>query len=86
MSVVDERTLTFRLQEACPYFLGLTTMAIFFPVKQDAVETADIYGNNPVAWVQDAGFVTSGAYTVENGATTTPSSSKRTRTGTWRIA
>ena len=65
VSVVDERTLTFRLQEACPYLLGLTTMAIFFPVKQDAVETADIYGNNPVAWVQDAGFVTSGAYTVE---------------------
>ncbi len=65
VSAPDERTFVVHLSAPCPYFINLITLTTFFPVKKECVEAADTYGNNPIAWVQEAGFVTNGPYTVK---------------------
>ncbi|MBQ8973746.1 MAG: peptide ABC transporter substrate-binding protein, partial [Clostridia bacterium] len=66
----DGSTLTVELTAPCAYMLDLAAFPTFFAVKQDAVEGAEGYtdadGNvvNPGAWALEAGFVSSGAYTL----------------------
>ena len=60
------------LSAPCAYFLDLCAFPTFYVVSQDCVEAAagytDADGNilNPGAWATEAGFVTSGAYTLES--------------------
>ena len=66
----DGKTFTVELEAPCAYFLDLAAFPTFFAVNQACVEAAegfkDADGNivNPGAWALEAGFVTSGAYTL----------------------
>ncbi|MGI6634306.1 MAG: ABC transporter substrate-binding protein [Christensenellales bacterium] len=68
----DGTKLTVALDAPCAYFLDLTAFPTFFAVHQPTVEAAAGYkddaGNvvNPGAWATEAGFVTSGAFTLES--------------------
>ena len=62
----DGKTFTVVLTAPCPYFLDLCAFPGFYPVKQESVEAAADWQTNPGAWCQEAGFVTSGAYTLES--------------------
>ena len=66
ITVVDDYTLTVNLTAPCAYFLDLMAFPTFFPVRQDVVEGAEGYADNPGAWATEAGFVTNGAYTLES--------------------
>lgn len=66
----EGNTFTVELAAPCAYFLDLCAFPTFYVVNQAAIEGADGYldadGNvlNPGAWATEAGFVTSGAYTL----------------------
>lgn len=61
----DGKTFTVVLSAPCAYFLDLCAFPTFFAVKQSAVE-AGATAENPGAWATEAGFVTSGAYTLQS--------------------
>jgi len=57
INVVDPYTLQVNLEHPCSYFLSLTTLAGYYPVKSSIIET---YGDK---WIQEADtYVTDGAY------------------------
>lgn len=56
----DGKTFTVHLKAPCAYFLDLCAFPAFYPVPQQAVESADGADTNPGAWALEAGFVTSG--------------------------
>ena len=66
----DGKTLTVVLSAPCAYFLDLAAFPTFYAVKQETVESAEGYlgddgsVQNPGAWALEAGFVSSGAYTL----------------------
>ena len=66
----DGKTLTVVLTAPCAYFLDLAAFPTFYAVKQETVESAEGYlgddgsVQNPGAWALEAGFVSSGAYTL----------------------
>ena len=60
----DGSTLTVELDAPCAYMLDLMAFPTFFAVNQAAVEAADGWEENPGAWALEAGFVSSGAYTL----------------------
>ena len=68
----DGLSFTVELSAPCPYMLDLAAFPAFYPVPQHCVEAAEGYLNedgsllDPGAWATEAGFVTSGAYTLEN--------------------
>ena len=68
----DGLTFTVHLTAPCPYMLDLAAFPVFYPVPQHCVEAAEGYlagdGSllDPGAWATEAGFVTSGAYTLES--------------------
>lgn len=62
----DGKTLTVNLAAPCVYFLDLCAFPAYYPVKQEAVESAEGWEENPGAWALEAGFVTNGAYTLES--------------------
>ena len=68
----DGLSFTVELAAPCPYMLDLAAFPAFYPVPQHCVEAAEGYLNedgsllDPGAWATEAGFVTSGAYTLEN--------------------
>ena len=66
IEVVDDLTMTVELVAPCAYFLDLMAFPAFFPVRQDVVEGADGYADNPGAWATEAGFVSNGAYTLDS--------------------
>jgi len=67
----DGKTFTVVLTAPCAYFLDLCAFPTFFAVKQSQVEGAKGYKDasgkivNPGAWATEAGFVSSGAYTLQ---------------------
>ena len=61
----DGKTFTVVLKAPCAYMLDLAAFPTFFPVQQACVE-ASATPDNPGAWALEAGFVTSGAYTLES--------------------
>ncbi len=67
---VDGNTITVVLGAPCAYFLDLLAFPTYFPVKQSAVEGAEGYKDAsgaivaPNAWCREAGFVSSGAFTL----------------------
>lgn len=61
----DGKTFTVHLVAPCAYFLDLCAFPAFYPVPQHAVEAADGYETNPGAWAIEAGFVTSGPFTLK---------------------
>ncbi|MCR4588872.1 MAG: peptide ABC transporter substrate-binding protein [Lachnospiraceae bacterium] len=65
VEATDDTTLVVKLDAPCAYFLDLMAFPTFYPVKQEAVEAAADWETNPGAWAQEAGFVTSGAYTLK---------------------
>ena len=68
----DGLSFTVELAAPCPYMLDLAAFPAFYPVPQQCVEAAEGYLNedgsllDPGAWATEAGFVTSGAYTLES--------------------
>lgn len=56
----DGKKFTVHLVAPCAYFLDLCAFPAFYPVPQQAVESADGADTNPGAWALEAGFVTSG--------------------------
>ena len=56
----DGKTFTVHLKAPCAYFLDLCAFPAFYPVPQQAVESAAGADTNPGAWALEAGFVTSG--------------------------
>ena len=60
----DGTTLTVELEAPCAYMLDLMAFPAFYAVPQQAVEAAEGWEENPGAWALEAGFVTSGAYTL----------------------
>ncbi len=56
----DGKTFTVHLTAPCAYFLDLCAFPAFYPVPQQAVESAAGADTNPGAWALEAGFVTSG--------------------------
>ncbi|MCR5031470.1 MAG: peptide ABC transporter substrate-binding protein [Lachnospiraceae bacterium] len=66
VEATDDTTLVINLDAPCAYFLDLMAFPTFYPVKQEAVESAADWETNPGAWAQEAGFVTSGAYTLQS--------------------
>ncbi|MBQ8162071.1 MAG: peptide ABC transporter substrate-binding protein [Clostridia bacterium] len=61
----DGTTFTVVLKSPCAYMLDLAAFPTFFPVQKACVE-ASATPDNPGAWALEAGFVTSGAYTLES--------------------
>ena len=66
VSAPDAKTIVVRLTAPCAYFLNLTAFTTYRPVKQSVVEAEANWETNPGAWAQEAGFVTSGPYTLES--------------------
>lgn len=66
VSAPDERTLVVTLNAPCAYFLDLAAFTTYKPVKQSEVEAYADWETNPGHWAQEAGFVTSGPYTLES--------------------
>ncbi len=70
----DGKTFIVVLSTPCAYFLDLAAFPTLFAVKQEAVESAAGYKDeagvvvNPGAWALEAGFVSSGAFTLESWA------------------
>ena len=68
----DGLSFTVELSAPCPYMRDLAAFPAFYPVPQHCVEAAEGYLNedgsllDPGAWATEAGFVTSGAYTLES--------------------
>jgi len=68
----DGKTLTVVLVAPSAYFLNLCAFPTFFAVKQSQVENAKGYKDatgkilNPGAWAAEAGFVSSGAFTLQS--------------------
>jgi len=62
VTATDDYTLEITLTNPCPYFNDLLAFPTFFPVYQAGVEAAE--GTEPGAWAQEAGFVSNGAYTL----------------------
>jgi peptide/nickel transport system substrate-binding protein/oligopeptide transport system substrate-binding protein len=66
----DGKTFTVKLNAPVAYFLDLAAFPTFFAVHQDTVENAAGYKNeagevvSPGAWALEAGFVSSGAFTL----------------------
>ena len=60
----DGTTLTVELEAPCAYMLDLMAFPAFYAVPQQAVEAAEGWEENPGAWANEAGFVTSGPYTL----------------------
>lgn len=59
VEAVDEKTLKVTLEGACPYFTLLTSMPVYFPLREDKV-TAD-----PTSWsVSPSTCIGNGAYTL----------------------
>ena len=61
----DGKQFTVVLTAPCAYMLDLAAFPTFFPVQQACVE-ASATADNPGAWALEAGFVSSGAYTLES--------------------
>ena len=61
----DGTPFTVVLKAPCAYMLDLAAFPTFFPVQQACVE-AGATADNPGAWALEAGFVSSGAYTLES--------------------
>ncbi len=61
----DGQTLTVELGAPCAYFLDLCAFPAYYPVKQSEVESAADWQTNPGAWCQEAGFVSNGAFTLQ---------------------
>ena len=66
VSAPDAKTIVVHLKAPCAYFLTLTAFTTYKPVKQSAVEAFADWEINPGHWAQEAGFVTSGPYTLES--------------------
>jgi peptide/nickel transport system substrate-binding protein/oligopeptide transport system substrate-binding protein len=62
----DGLSLTVELGSPCSYFLDLCAFPTYYPVKQESVESASNWEDNPGAWCQEAGFVTNGAFVLES--------------------
>lgn len=60
----DGTTLTVELEAPCAYMLDLMAFPAFYAVPQQAVEAVEGWEENPGAWANEAGFVTSGPYTL----------------------
>ncbi|MBQ3112702.1 MAG: peptide ABC transporter substrate-binding protein [Firmicutes bacterium] len=63
---LDAKTLQITLAAPSAYMLDLMAFPTFFPVKQSEVEKYDDWTTNPGHWCQEAGFISSGAYTLES--------------------
>ena len=60
----DGATLTVELEAPCAYMLDLMAFPAFYAVPQQAVEGIEGWQENPGAWANEAGFVTSGPFTL----------------------
>ena len=60
----DGKTLTVELDAPCAYMLDLMAFPAFYAVNQACVESVEGWQENPGAWANEAGFVTSGPYTL----------------------
>ena len=60
----DGATLTVELDAPCAYMLDLMAFPAFYAVPQQAVEAVEGWQENPGAWANEAGFVTSGPFTL----------------------
>ena len=60
----DGTTLTVELDAPCAYMLDLMAFPAFYAVPQQAVEAVEGWQENPGAWANEAGFVTSGPFTL----------------------
>ena len=59
----DDVTVTCKLTAPCAYFLDLMAFPAFYPVPKAVVEKAP--ADNPGKWAQEAGFISSGAFTLK---------------------
>ncbi|MCR5092371.1 MAG: peptide ABC transporter substrate-binding protein [Lachnospiraceae bacterium] len=59
----DDVTVTCHLTAPCAYFLDLMAFPAFYPVPKAVVEKCP--ADNPGKWAQEAGFVSSGAFTLK---------------------
>ncbi len=66
VSAPDAKTIIVTLNAPCAYFLDLTAFTTYKPVKQSAVEAYSDWETTPGHWAQEAGFITSGPYTLES--------------------
>ena len=64
----DGNTLVVHLESVCSYFLGVCAYHATFPVPKESVEAGNPSGTTPAGWCTDAGFVTSGPYTITSWA------------------
>ena len=60
------KTLTVVMKAPCAYMLDLMAFPTYYAVQQACVEGAADNATNPGAWALEAGFVSSGAYTLES--------------------
>ncbi|MCR4998886.1 MAG: peptide ABC transporter substrate-binding protein [Lachnospiraceae bacterium] len=65
VEALDDLTLEIHMQSPCPYFMSLLAFPAFYPVHRASVEAANPAGNTPEAWTWEAGFVSNGAYTLQ---------------------
>ncbi len=61
----DGSLLMVSLTEPCPYFLDLCALPAYCPVLRSQTETYD-WEEDPGVWASGAGFVSSGAYTIDS--------------------
>ena len=60
----DGKTLTVELDAPCAYMMDLMAFPAFYAVNQACVESVEGWQENPGAWANEAGFVTSGPFTL----------------------
>ena len=65
MAEEEGAVLTVTLKTPCSYFPELCALPAYYPVKRSEAEADGAQGNRTDAWSREAGFVTNGAYTVE---------------------
>ena len=56
ITAVDDKTLEIKLENECPYFIGLCAFAALMPLRQDIIEQ---YGNE---WTNPGNMVSNGTY------------------------
>ena len=56
VTAIDDKTLEVKLEDPCPYFIGLCAFGALMPIREDIIET---YGSE---WTNPGNMVSNGAY------------------------
>lgn len=59
VTAVDDKTLLVKLENPTSYFLDLTAVSVFFPVKKEIVEAGDVWTKSADTYISNGAFMMS---------------------------